>query len=72
MQRDCGVVERGVAVVDARGEVVVAADAEAGERDVGGGDAELLARARSEQFPMNVWRVVGWTGIPPCCLARSL
>jgi hypothetical protein len=36
------VVEGAPAVVDAGVEVVVAADGEAGEGDVGGGDAELL------------------------------
>lgn len=34
-------IERAEAVVDARGEVVVAAYRETRERDVGGGDAEL-------------------------------
>lgn len=36
------VVEGAPAVVDSRGEVVVAANREAGEGDVGSGDAELL------------------------------
>lgn len=35
-------VEGAPAVVDSRGEVVVAANGEAGEGDVGGGDAELV------------------------------
>jgi hypothetical protein len=38
-------VERCVAVVDARFEVVVPADGEPGERDVGRGDAEVLGAA---------------------------
>lgn len=42
MLRNCAVVERGKAVVDAGVEVVVAAYAETGERDIGCRDAELL------------------------------
>ena len=42
---DARVVERRVAVVDAGVEVVVSADAEAREGDVGGGDAEFFGAA---------------------------
>lgn len=62
----CAVVERGVAVVDARFKVVVSADAEAGERDVGRGDAEVFGAAPEafDDGPTQLeweWRLDGCT-----------